>query len=66
MTAKASISKNKLFSMKYFKYTFRSYWWLAVIAAIIYAIAGPLILWMAAANTRKYAILRADNDLKEP
>lgn len=65
MTAKASISKNKLFSMKYFKHTFRSYWWLAVIAAIIYAIAGPLILWMAAANTRKYAILRADNDLKE-
>ena len=51
--------------MKYFKHTFCSYWWLAVIAAIIYAIAGPLILWMAAANTRKYAILRADNDLKE-
>lgn len=59
MTAKESIS-NKLFSMKYFRHTVRSYWWLGVIASIIYAIAGPLILWMSAANTKNRSIMWDD------
>lgn len=61
MTAKASISKNRLFSMKYFKHSLRSYWWLGVIAAIVYGIAGPLVLWMLSAN-QKSTILRMNED----
>ena len=50
MTAKESKTNNKVFSFKYFSHSLRSYWWLGVIAAIAYGIAGPLILWMGLAS----------------
>ena len=49
MTAKESNTK-KAGLGKYFSYSVRSYWWLGVIAAIAYGIAGPLVLWMGLAS----------------